>query len=159
MIVFSLTLTPSLYKNQNSCHLNNALLLSIYMTLLTINNDYNSKMCHIRYRHLDLSYIRICLIQRVSEYDHEIPPLHTADQPNAWWGRATEQQQTHATSKTNKVKQPVFSHTRSGYPLFLPMWDISFSHVSVPAIGKDKNEQPHVVHTLAARRSVTSLEC
>ena len=32
-------------------------------------------------------------IQKVSEYDQEIPQSHTEDQPTAPWGRATENSQ------------------------------------------------------------------
>ena len=43
---------------------------------------------------------------------------------------------------------------RSLYPC-----EIILSHIPIPALGKDKNEQPHVDHTQAARRCVTSSLC
>ena len=30
------------------------------------------------------------MLLKLSKYDQEIPQLHTADQPTALWGRATE---------------------------------------------------------------------
>ena len=47
-----------------------------------------------------------------------------------------------------------FSHTRSGFPVFYS-YEIILYHIPVPPHEKDKQiEQPHVSHTLAARRSV-----
>ena len=48
---------------------------------------------------------------KVSEYEHEIPQSHTADQPMAPWGRATEHIQSQDIQKTIKAKQPDFSST------------------------------------------------
>ena len=45
----------------------------------------------------------------VSEYDQEIPQSHTADQPTAPWGRATEHIQSQDIQKTIKAKQPALS--------------------------------------------------
>ena len=42
------------------------------------------------------------------------------------------------------------------YCCFYPC-EMIISQIPVPAPGKDKNEQPHVVHTLAARRYVKSV--
>ena len=39
-----------------------------------------------------------------------------------------------------------FSHTRSGFRLFLPR-EIFLSHTPVPALGKDKKTQPHAGRT------------
>ena len=43
--------------------------------------------------------------------------------------------------------------------VFYPYEIALLSHIPVPALGEDKNEQPHVGRTLAERRSVTSLQC
>ena len=45
----------------------------------------------------------------VSEYDQEIPHSHTAYQPTAPWGRATEHRQSQDIQKTIKAKQPSLS--------------------------------------------------
>ena len=47
--------------------------------------------------------------QKLSEYDQEIPQLHTADQPTAPRGRASEHQQSQEIRKTFQVKQPALS--------------------------------------------------
>ena len=46
--------------------------------------------------------------KRASEYDQEIPQAHTADQPMAPRGRATEHRLLQDTRKTVKAKQPAF---------------------------------------------------
>ena len=40
--------------------------------------------------HMPIKRLRIVWTQKVSEYDQEIPQTHTADQPTAPLGRATE---------------------------------------------------------------------
>ena len=45
-----------------------------------------------------------------SEYDEEIPQSQTADKPVTSLGRAS--QQSHATTKTNKAKQPALSSSK-----------------------------------------------
>ena len=42
-------------------------------------------------------------------HDREIPQSHTADQPTALRGRATEHSQQQHTRKTTIAKQPAFS--------------------------------------------------
>ena len=50
---------------------------------------------------------------KAREYDREIQKSHTADQPMAPWGKATEQKQSQGTRQTNKVKQPALSSSPS----------------------------------------------
>ena len=51
----------------------------------------------------------ITLQQKGSEYDHEIPHSHTADQPTALRGSATEHPQQKHIRKTIIAKQLAFS--------------------------------------------------
>ena len=53
------------------------------------------------------SYRKLCL-EKVSEYDQEIPQSHNADQPMALLARDTEHK-TATRRQKNKVKQPALS--------------------------------------------------
>ena len=49
-----------------------------------------------------------------------------------------------------------FSHTRSGFPLFLPIWEISISHTRTSP--REKNEHHHVGRT-SFRDVIVMLKC
>ena len=58
-----------------------------------------------------------------------MPQSQITEQPTAPRGIDTVHLQTNdSINTTNKHSALFFSHTRSGFPLFLPMWDISLSH-------------------------------